>query len=107
MGAFLEVIAQAVARQVKGVDGVDNRGGVEQGVLVTRVMVVNGERHCLRLACGEIGARAICKREVSATGFGVRVSVVVLDKATRPAHQIEPHEFAPVVSVQALFKGSQ
>ena len=39
--------------------------------------------------------------------LGIMLGVNALDKAACAANQVQPHQFAPIVRVLALFKGRQ
>src|SRR6266542_5914356 len=55
VGLLLDIVAQAIARQSERINGGDNRIGIEEGILIVWVMIVEGELDCLRLARGQKG----------------------------------------------------
>ena len=81
-GRLVDVVAQAVPGERQAVDRVHDRGGVEGGVLVRRVAVVDLELDRPGLADGEVRPRSVRERQELAAGLGVGVGVVVLDEAS-------------------------
>ena len=87
-------IPQPVARQLQPVYRVHRVVGEKAGILLVYV-----KAYRLRNARRKVGAGAVCEREVLAPVFGVGRRVVVPNEASGPAHQVETHEFPPVVGV--------
>ena len=103
----MDVVAHAVPRQVEIVDGINDIRCIEPGVLVMRAVVVYRKRDRFRRADRKIGPGAVFKRKELAAVGGVGLRIVVLDKRAGPSHQIEPHQFPPVVGILTFFKGRQ
>src|ERR1017187_3080681 len=125
----LEIVGQAVTRKMQHADGVNDLVGVEAGVLVVGIFVLDAKREGLRLALGEVEPAAAFQNEEAAIFFGLRSvalgtlflggcqdggaggtfcdGIVALDEAAGAADHEEAHQFAPIVSVSALFKGGQ
>ena len=129
VGRGLEVIGEAVARQVKQADGVHYLVGIEPGVLVVRVALANAKGEGLGLALGKVETAAALEDEEAAVFFGLGPlalgafvlggrqdggargafdeGVVAFDEAARAADHEEAHQFAPVVGMGAFFEGGE
>ncbi len=103
----LDVVAETVARQAEGVDCVHYFIGVQAGVLIARVVLIEFELLCFGHAVGEIKPLASIERQILATVRRVGLCVVVLDEGSRAAYKVQPHEIAPVVGIFALLKCCQ
>ena len=99
-----DVVAQTVARQIQGVDGRDDVGGVEAAVLIVGVVLVRRERHGSGDAVGEVRPAAVRERQELPPGGRIERGVVVLDKGARAPHHVEAHQLAPIVRVVALLE---
>ncbi len=99
------VVRQAVAGQAQAVDRVHHVLGIERGVLPAGLHVGQRELHGPRHTRGKVGARAVGELQILAVAAGIGLGIVVLDEAARAAHEVQPHQLAPVVGVGALLDG--
>ena len=107
VGAGDNVVAQAIPRQAQAVDRRHHRVRVKGRILVLLLPVAHREFQRSRRAHGEIGPAAIAERQVLAPVRRIRLRVVLLDEAARPPHQIQSHQFPPVIRVRALLERRQ
>ena len=101
------VIAEAVPGQVQVLNNVDHLRRVQLGVLVIGIGIVDGELDRLRHAGREERACPVLVGEELPPGLVVRLRVVFLNEAARAAHEVEPHQVAPVVGILAKVEGRQ
>lgn len=101
------VVPQTISGKVERIDGIHHVVGIEPGVLIGEVRLVNRERDGLGQALGKVRPTAIFKGQVLAPVGGVRVGVIVLNEAARAAHHVQAHQLPPVIGMLALLEGRQ
>ena len=101
-GAFVDVLLQAVARQGKVAHRLDHLVAIE-----TLEHVAGGGLEDERPwnAVREVVARPVVHFKVDAPGFRIPRGIVAPDEGTRPAHEVELHQVAPVVRLDARLEG--
>jgi hypothetical protein len=101
------VVPQPVARQGQAIDRVHDAVGKQARVLIPKILRADREFDGLGDAGGEILPGPVREFQVLAIHRRVELGVVLLNKAARPPHEIQPHQLAPIVRVLALFEGGQ
>jgi hypothetical protein len=107
VGSRCDIVTEAVAWQIQGVDGIDYILRVEAGVLVVGVFGVDPDLDRFGDAVGKVGATAVLEGKKASPRYFVGLGVIVLNEAAGPPHHEKAHEFAPVVGFLAFFKGGQ
>jgi len=105
IGLGADIVAQPIARQAQPVDGADHRIGVEPGVRIGRVGVVDREAQTFGRASGEVGFPPIGEEQIAAAF--ILMCVVLHDEPSGAPHHVEPHQVAPIVGVVAFFERGQ
>ena len=106
IGFWSEIITQTVTREIQSIDSRYYLRGIEGGILVFGIIVINRKFYSPGLASGKVGAVSIRKGEELAS-IDVDIGIVLLDETPGAPHHVKAHEFAPVVGVFAFFKCGQ
>ena len=105
LGLRCNVVAQPIARQGQRVDRSDYLVGVEPGIGIGGVGVVDGKGQIFRHAFGEIGLGAVRKLQVFAAL--ILLGVMLHDEAACAAHHVEAHQIAPIIGIAAFLEGGE
>ncbi len=101
------VARHTIARQAEIANGPDHLVRVEQGIGIGLILFAKGKFDRTWHTDREVRTRAIGKFQIRAPAGRIVEGVVGLDKAARAPHQVMAHQFAPIVRVGTLLKGSQ
>ena len=101
------VVTQTIAGQVEPVDGVNYIRRIETRILVSVIFLINLELDCSWETRWEIGASAVFKSQKLATSRRVGFGVVLLNETAGTAHEIQAHQFTPVIGVFTFFERCQ
>ena len=98
------VIPESISRQGQTVDRIHDFVGVQPSVGVVWVFIIELKFNRLWDSIREVEPFTTVKRQVLATSVLIRLRVIFLDEPTCSTDEIEPHQFAPIVGIRALFK---
>src|SRR5690606_3897214 len=82
----------------------DDVRSIETGILIVRIVVPDRESKGPGDPSREVGPLTSFQGQVLLARLFIRCSVVLLDEAPRAAHQVESHQFPPVVRVFTLLE---